>query len=135
VLQWRENVSVKPVRYCLAFPCPNLAAVGSAYCSTHQPARAPKQVDDFYVTPRWRRFRDWYLANHPLCEQCEREGRDGVPAVMVDHIVELRDGGEQTAEANAMALCWKCHGIKTAAAKKNRQESSKSNRPGSLGGT
>jgi len=124
-------MTLKPGHYCLRFPCRSLAVPGSAYCQGHQPARAEKQADPFYLSPAWRRFRDWYLANHPLCEQCEREGRGAVPAVMVDHIVELRDGGEELTEANAMSLCSKCHSIKTATAKKNRQLPSRDNRSGS----
>lgn len=49
---------------------------------------------------------------------------------MVDHIVEIQDGGALTAEDNAQSLCWKCHGIKTAEAK-NHRRSTKDNRVGS----
>lgn len=114
----------KPRKYCAAFPCRNFAEDGS-YCHRHRPAPAPKQADAFYVSVSWRRFRNWYLGNHPLCEQCEREGRGPVVAVMVDHIIELKDGGDRLSEENAQALCWKCHGIKTAAEKQNRIEGRK----------
>jgi len=50
---------------------------------------------------------------------------------MVDHVVELKDGGAPTAEDNAQALCFKCHAIKTANMKKNRQIGMKDNRSGS----
>jgi 5-methylcytosine-specific restriction protein A len=106
------------LKYCAAFPCPNLAVDG-AYCGEHRPARTPKQADFFYLTPQWRRFRDWYIGKHPLCELCEREGRL-TPTDMVDHIVELKDGGALTTEKNAMAMCWKCHGIKTASNKSEK---------------
>jgi 5-methylcytosine-specific restriction enzyme A len=76
-------------------------------------ARAQKRTDAFYVSPAWRRFRNWYLANHPFCEICLNEGRL-VTARVVDHILEIKDGGALTSEENAMALCWKCHGLKTA---------------------
>ena len=115
-------------KYCATFPCPNLAVDG-AYCQEHKQARAPKETDPFYLSVRWRRFRAWYLGKHPLCEQCEREGRGAVPAVMVDHIVEIEDGGALTEEENAMSLCWKCHGIKTALMK-NHRRSCKGNRSG-----
>ena len=120
----------KPVKYCAAFPCPNLAMPGCAYCAQHRPTRAPKETDPFYVSVEWRRFRDWYIGKHPLCEQCQREGRPDIPADMVDHIIELKDGGARTSEENAMSLCWKCHGIKTARAK-NHRKSSGNNRAGS----
>lgn len=119
----------KANRYCASFPCPNMAEPGSPYCKDHQPARAPKETDPFYLSVQWRRFRQWYLGRHPLCEQCEKEGRI-TPAAMVDHIVEIKDGGALTSESNAMSLCWKCHGIKTAQVK-NHRKGSENNRAGS----
>jgi len=40
---------------------------------------------------------------------------------MVDHIVEIKDGGALTSEENAESMCWKCHGIKTANVKNHRK--------------
>lgn len=105
-------------KYCKAFPC-NQLAVNGAYCPLHRPAPPEKTTDPFYLSVAWRRFRDWYINQHPLCEQCEREGRL-TPAAMVDHIIEIKDGGMLTSEENAESLCWKCHGIKTAAMKRKR---------------
>ena len=118
----------KASKYCQAFPC-NQVAVDGAYCSQHTPARAEKETDPFYVSVAWRRFRDWYISQHPLCEQCEAEGRPDRPADMVDHIIEIADGGALTTDDNAMSLCWKCHGLKTATAK-NHRKCSGYNRPG-----
>jgi 5-methylcytosine-specific restriction endonuclease McrA len=55
---------------------------------------------------------------------------------MVDHIVPLEAGGAKTSDDNAMAMCWKCHGIKTAQNKvknmnKNHQLGYENNRGGS----
>ena len=108
-------------KYCASFPCPNLA-VGGAYCAEHRPPRAAKDTDAFYLTTRWRRFREWYLTNHPFCEQCQREGRVGVLAGVVDHRVELKDRGAPTTQENAQSLCRKCHAIKTANAKEKRNK-------------
>lgn len=110
----------KPNKYCIKFPCRNLAVPGSSYCIEHQPARAPKKAEPFYVSVRWRRFRDCYIGNHPLCEMCQAEGRGEVPAVIVDHIVELKDGGKPLDESNAQSLCRACHNRKTATEKKKR---------------
>jgi 5-methylcytosine-specific restriction protein A len=107
-------------KYCAAFPCSKIAEQGSSYCQEHKPGRAPKETDPFYLSVRWRRFRAWYLENHPLCELCEQEGRL-TPTVMVDHVVELSDGGAPLEEENAMSMCWKCHGIKTALMKNHRR--------------
>jgi 5-methylcytosine-specific restriction enzyme A len=120
-------------KYCAAFPCSNFALIGSSFCVDHQPKRAPKETDPFYLSPVWRRFRAWYLSNHPLCEQCEKEERL-TPADMVDHIIEIKDGGALTSEDNAMSMCWKCHGVKTAN-ETNRRRSKQMNRVGSAGET
>jgi 5-methylcytosine-specific restriction protein A len=117
------------MKYCRAFPCSNIALPGSAYCTEHAPARAPKQADAFYVSVAWRRFRDWFIARHPLCQQCEAEGRLTASRI-VDHVIELKDGGAPLSEDNAMSLCSKCHAIKTALSKNYRQ-SDGNNRTGS----
>jgi len=119
----------KPNKYCAAYPCPNLA-INGAYCVEHRPAAAQKETHPFYLSVQWRRFRDWYLGKHPLCEQCEREGRL-TPAQMVDHVIEIKDGGALTDESNAMSLCWKCHALKTAderSKRKNHRIGSRDNR-------
>lgn len=126
-------------KYCVAFPCSNLAEQGSAYCAEHRPPRPAKETNPFYLTPQWRRFRDSYIRRHPLCEQCEREQRV-TPSRMVDHIVPLEDGGAKTSDENAQALCWPCHGVKTASDKtekhnKNHQVGYGNNRGGSAGET
>ncbi len=118
----------KANKYCAVFPCSNMAEAGSSYCQEHRPARAPKETDPFYLSVQWRRFREWYIGKHPLCEQCGR------PADMVDHITEIQDGGALTSEDNAMSMCWKCHALKTAQ-KKNHRKSGKDNRPVSGGET
>jgi 5-methylcytosine-specific restriction protein A len=107
------------IRYCQAFPC-NLIAVSGAYCLQHKPAPAPKETDPFYLSVRWRRFRSWYISRHPLCEQCEVEGRPDTGADMVDHRIEIKDNGDLTTESNCMSMCWKCHAVKTAEAKNHR---------------
>jgi 5-methylcytosine-specific restriction protein A len=67
---------------------------------------------------RWRRARAAYLAAHPLCAECSRQGRV-TPARVVDHVVPHR--GDQALfwdEANWQPLCdhtspFDCHGAKT----------------------
>jgi 5-methylcytosine-specific restriction endonuclease McrA len=117
------------MKYCRAFPC-NQVAVNGAYCPEHTPARAPKEADPFYVSVRWRRFRSWYIKKNPLCQLCLASNRIE-PAVMVDHIRELKDGGAPLSEENAMSLCHKCHAVKTATErnhKKNHREPYGNNR-------
>lgn len=108
------------MKYCKAFPCDCLADPGSAYCQAHKPGRAPKEADPFYVSVRWRRFRSWYIKQHPLCEQCLADGRTE-PAAVVDHIHEIKDGGALTSDENAQSLCYKCHAVKSSQARNERK--------------
>ena len=62
---------------------------------------------------RWRKARAAYLAQHPLCVECERLGRT-TPATVVDHIVPHR--GNQRLfwrRSNWQALCKAHHDAKT----------------------
>lgn len=102
----------KARRYCAAFPCSSLAVPGTIYCQEHQRAPLAKLADAFYMSPAWRRFRDWYIKQHPLCQHCQADGFS-VPSVIVDHVVELKDGGAPYDEGNAQALCRSCHNRKT----------------------
>lgn len=45
----------------------------------------------FYQDRRWKKLRDWYMVNHPLCEECLFEGRS-VPAEHVHHKVPFSTG-------------------------------------------
>ncbi|BBO85906.1 hypothetical protein DSCO28_64720 [Desulfosarcina ovata subsp. sediminis] len=53
-----------------------------------------------------------YLRDHPLCEMCQANGRATV-ATLVDHIVEIEDGGAELDMDNLMSLCTRCHASKT----------------------
>ena len=44
-----------------------------------------------------------------------------MPVEIVDHITEIRDGGDRLSESNAMSLCHKCHNAKTAAERAKRK--------------
>lgn len=64
---------------------------------------------------RWRRLRERFLSEHPLCEECLERGR-AVPATDVDHIRPHRgDEALMWDEENLQALCHACHSRKTAA--------------------
>lgn len=56
-------------------------------------------------TRQWEKARSSYLARHPLCVMCERDGRT-TPSTVVDHIVPHR--GDQALfwnQSNWQALC------------------------------
>lgn len=64
------------------------------------------------IEPRkWARIRAMVLSHHPLCAHCLAKGRL-TPAVEVDHIVALANGGTHD-RANLQSLCSACHIIKT----------------------
>lgn len=60
----------------------------------------------------WKRIRNRYIRLHPLCEQCQKDGKL-TPAGEVHHIVPLSMGGNHD-EENLMALCTSCHSTITA---------------------
>lgn len=107
----------KPKRPC-SFPgCPELT--DGRYCDKHQ-----KQVDSYYnkyerdpATRKrygrsWKRIRDRYIAEYPLCEECNKSGRL-TPAEEVHHIIPLSKGGTNEGN-NLMSLCTSCHSAITA---------------------
>ena len=106
-------------KYCRAYPCGGMAVEGSSYCKEHQPPPAPKLVDNFYVSVAWRRYRNWFITNNPLCKKCESHGLT-VLADVVDHRLPLKDGGEPFDEDNTQSLCHSCHNRKTAEERKKR---------------
>ena len=70
------------------------------------------QLDRFYHKASWKAARKAYIAAHPLCAHCEAYGRV-VPADVVDHINERRDGGADYDHSNLQSLCHGCHNAKT----------------------
>lgn len=64
-------------------------------------------------TYRWRKVRKNYLMRHPLCAECERQGRI-TAATVVDHIIPHKnDPVRMWSESNFQALCASCHDHKT----------------------
>lgn len=120
-----------PKHPCRHIGCGKLVEYGKAYCPEHQAAADERKRDTtriyddkrpeakFYKGTRWQKLRRMFLAKHPLCEVCLREGRIE-PAKIVDHIKEITDGGARYDEDNLQALCLSCHNTKTAEQKKFR---------------
>jgi hypothetical protein len=79
----------------------------------------PKRADKFYLSPEWFELRD--RVRREARGRCERPGCGRAERRMfVDHIDELRDGGEALARANVWLLCGSCHSLKTAAERGRR---------------
>lgn len=107
---------MKPTLY----PCKKCGRVTSntnRYCDQHQSEYKPpqKRYDEYRGSPSkrgydttWRRFREVFVAKHPLCEICAKEGRV-TPTEEVHHIVPLAEGGARLDPDNCQALCKSCH--------------------------
>lgn len=110
-------------RPCAAPGCGALVSKG--YCAAHAQRASPARAAGGRGTAhergygaRWRRARENYLAENPLCAECARQGRV-TPARVVDHVKPHR--GDEALfwdENNWQALCdhtspWNCHGEKT----------------------
>jgi 5-methylcytosine-specific restriction protein A len=63
---------------------------------------------------QWQRLRDVYIRNNPVCE-IQTHCSNG-PAIEVDHIRELSQGGARLDQDNLQSTCRRCHWHKTQAA-------------------
>ena len=101
--------SKKPCGYS---GCPKLT--NKRYCPEHERAEA-QRYEKYDRDPNhgrnygagWRRTRERFLEEHPLCDMCLSEGKL-IPAVLVHHKVRITDGGANEDE-NLMPLCQECH--------------------------
>ena len=108
----RISVPSKPKRPC-SFPgCPRLT--NGRFCEEHAKAEAKRyeQYDRDPETRRrygrvWKRIRDAYVQQHPVCELCQRDGRL-VATEEVHHKVPLAEGGTHDRN-NLISLCKACH--------------------------
>ena len=86
-----------------------------AYCEAHA-RQVRRQYDSQRESAsargyngRWQKARATFLARHPLCLMCHREGRI-TAATVVDHIIPHR--GDQALfwdTGNWQSLCKRCH--------------------------
>ena len=104
----------KPKRPCSMNGCGRLCENGEQYCSEHKQA-ANKHYNQYQRDPTsnkrygrtWKRIRDRYIKAHPLCEECQKNGRF-VAAEEIHHILPLSRGGDNDV-SNLMSLCKSCH--------------------------
>lgn len=62
----------------------------------------------------WRKVRDVFIQEHPLCLFCEDEGKV-TPAEVVDHIVSIsEDPSLRLVKTNLRSLCKRHHDSRTA---------------------
>lgn len=77
----------------------------------------PKVADSFYMSKEWIALRDQVRREaHWMCQVpgCKQRGH------IVDHIVEIKDGGAKLDRANLMLKCASHHSAKTAAERAKR---------------
>ena len=102
----------KPLRPCSHPGCPNLC--DGQFCEQHR-VEERRKYDKYERSAdvnrkygrAWKRIRDRYAAEHPLCEMCLKEGRL-TPVQEVHHILPVSKGGT-LARDNLMSLCQSCH--------------------------
>lgn len=103
----------------------------SPRCPQHPLAYTPKKIYShqhdhtgkvIYGTYKWKKLRKAYKDEHPLCEDCLIYDIH-TPVAVVDHVIELEDGGDPYDPANFRSLCHTCHNRKTARERKKRNKS------------
>ena len=81
---------------------------------------------DFYNSTAWRNLRKWHIERNPVCQWCLEEGKVNYKdKIIIDHIVEIKDGGDRLNQDNLMTLCLPHHNQKTAWAKAKRNKNGK----------
>ena len=102
----------RPKRPCSYPGCPNLT--DKRFCPEHEKLEAQRseRYDRDPATKRrygraWKRIRDSYAAEHPLCEVCLAKGAY-TPTEEIHHKLPLSQGGTHD-RGNLMALCKECH--------------------------
>lgn len=76
--------------------------------------RRDKDMQKFYQSKEWRAVRALVLSRNPLCAMCDH------PADVVDHVIEIRDGGAKLDINNLRGLCHYHHNKKSAEEKSKR---------------
>ena len=125
-----------PLLQLCAFPgCRKPVARGERYCCAHKEKGAKRDADakakaakvreqrrleragnnnERGYTYRWYKLRNRFIAQHPYCEECMKQGKI-VMATDVDHITPHKgDRALLFDEKNLQSLCHACHSRKTA---------------------
>ncbi len=108
------------LKECSAPGCHTLIPRGRRHCEDHEKAEMraynrsrradPNRDDSFYSSASWRATRAAFLARHPLCELCQREGRI-TAATIADHRIARHEGGSND-QANLRSLCSHHHSLR-----------------------
>ena len=110
-----EEMPRKPRVPCKHPGCPELVEAGTRYCDKHKSLHPEEErsANGRGYGRAWQRARKRYLEAHPLCAECEREGRY-TKATVVDHIKPHRGDSRLFWDTgNWQALCEHHHNVKT----------------------
>jgi len=77
---------------------------------------------DFYNSRAWRRLRKYHIQQYPVCKWCKEEGKLTIEKLIVDHIIEINDGGDMLNQDNLQTLCLSHHNQKTIWNKRKRNK-------------
>jgi 5-methylcytosine-specific restriction protein A len=103
-----------PRRPCRAPGCPALVEAGIGYCEAHGGhSRLSVRTVSLGTTKErgydanWKRFREWFIRRHPMCEATNGPGTPcNRYAVEVHHIVKIKhDPSLRLVEGNCQSLC------------------------------
>ena len=108
----------KAKRPCLSSGCKDFAS-NKGYCDKHQSRVKQRDRDRGTAHQRgydaeWKKHRDQFLLENPLCVDCRKKGYV-MPATVVDHIIPHKgDKDLFWNKSNWQPLCVTHHNIKTA---------------------
>lgn len=74
---------------------------------------ANRPRDPFYHTNAWRKASERFLADNPLCRECQKAGWL-VPSKVTDHIIPKDICPDPWDPSNWQPCCNKCHSKKSA---------------------
>ena len=101
--------------------CKAIAEQEKSRCSKHayKPKQSTTKNAHIYKSFKWQKLRKIYYSNNPLCENCLLHNAV-VKGVIVDHVIEINDGGAVYDYNNLRTLCISCHNTTTTEQRQKR---------------
>lgn len=83
--------------------------------------RNTKVYDEVYNTSRWKELRELVIKRDKgLCQHCFKKNRIE-KGIIIDHIIEISDGGDKWSLDNLELICRACSNIKTSIEREKRK--------------